>query len=83
MAGLIFMSGCATGSWEQMQADGSYKITARRPTIFQSNEKDEAYSKAKLLCPKGFDTDSEFPSASKEYTLIVHCQNSSRLPAGK
>lgn len=64
-----------------MQPDHSYLITADRLTIFSPSEKNKAHETAQSLCPNGYATDTEFQNAFKEYTLIVKCQNSSRLPA--
>lgn len=81
VVGVLGLSGCATGSGFQMQPDGSYRIAAVGQR-WASNKSisEESHEKASLLCPEGYDKKTEFWGGS-EYTLIVMCKNSSRLPA--
>lgn len=58
-----------------MQSDGSYQITTKKESFAAPDQKEAAYRRAELLCPKGFDTKSEFESGFREYTLIVNCRN--------
>lgn len=80
---LALLSSCATWSNYAMQPDHSYLIVGHRQSIWASSEKDQAYNSASGLCPKGFNVQSEFPSAFKEYTLIVVCKDRPSIPVNQ
>lgn len=80
--GLLAFSGCATTSHEVMQPDHSYKIVAESHSYTGvEGMKEEAYRKATLLCPNGYDTQTEFQSENRKYTMIVLCKSTARIPA--
>lgn len=86
LLGFALLCSCSTISSDHMQPDGSYKIVANR-TGGVSNEalKEEAYNKARVLCPDGFHKRSEYKNGEREIVLVVKCKYAdepgSRIPS--
>lgn len=76
---VLSLAGCAR-VWvkEDMMPDRSWKIlVAGNGPASIKQVKDEAYRRAGLLCPQGYDRKGEVPddSLKPSYTLVVLCRD--------